>query len=457
MLLHERNPGLAEELEEERQRRINDFAFRAHLKDDDNRLSSSFKRFGSLDDVTSSPSLDKARRRSKAVRNEPFSPALHAKDSTVDLMFDMEDETEIFLDNPTTSKPSEWSMGKRSNTGTPMSSRNVLQDAKVNAVNQDDMFPINSPRIPVVYLPSASSSPIQKGKPWSIPLSSTKLDMKEIMAQASTSRTSTLSMGFSAQKDKEAATTASTHKISQKERKKQQQQALHQATSQPQSKASPDGTASSPWQVQTGSKTSLKDVFSLEAKNLPLFVPETRHSPVLPISLNVRRTASPDTRFAGQSRSVYTKKNTGSIPIATSSKSSPQPDAKSTLLVPHSKSYKTQPTNAEPALLLSMSDIIGQQKREQDLIKEAVAKRSLQEIQEEQAFQAWWDAESKRAIEEEAERARNLAAAEAKKEKAKKPRGGKRGGSGRGEGAYRGGDRDRGRGRSRGGGQASAS
>ena len=49
-----------------------------------------------------------------------------------------------------------------------------------------------------------------------------------------------------------------------------------------------------------------------------------------------------------------------------------------------------------------MADIIGQQVREQELVKEAVAKRSLQEIQQEQAFQEWWDQESRRAQEEEA-------------------------------------------------------
>jgi hypothetical protein len=40
-----------------------------------------------------------------------------------------------------------------------------------------------------------------------------------------------------------------------------------------------------------------------------------------------------------------------------------------------------------------MADILSQQQTEKDIIKEAVAKRSLQEIQEEQAFQEWWDQE----------------------------------------------------------------
>lgn len=458
-MLHERYPGLRADLDEEKQRRINDMAFRSHLKDDDSRISSSYRsRFGSLDDhhISSSPTHDKVHGRSKAARNAPFSPALQAKDtSTAGLMFDMEDEAGMILEDPisTRSKLYDWSAGKTSNIGAPIPSKDVSQTSKVKLV-EEQISPITSPngfRSPH----SGTGPPVQNGKTWQArKLSSTKLDMKEIMAQASSSRPSNLSMGFSAQKGTEKAT-FSVHKISQKERKKQQQQALQQAISQSQAKSSPTVKASSPWQVQTASKMSLKDVIDSEAQNSSPPVSEAKRLPV-PATFNiVRRTASPDTRFAGQSRN--TKKSLPR-PSAAPSKSSPQPNTGSTTLVPHSKSYKTQLTNAEPALLLSMSDIIGQQKREQDLIKEAVAKRSLQEIQEEQAFQAWWDAESRRAQEDEAERARKVAAAEAKKEKGKKPRGGSRGGggggAGRGDGAQRGSERG---GRGRGAAQTSAS
>ena len=52
MLLHERHPGLAGDIDEERERRIRDMAFRETLKDDDSRLSSSYRaRIGSLDDI----------------------------------------------------------------------------------------------------------------------------------------------------------------------------------------------------------------------------------------------------------------------------------------------------------------------------------------------------------------------------------------------------------------------
>jgi len=80
-----------------------------------------------------------------------------------------------------------------------------------------------------------------------------------------------------------------------------------------------------------------------------------------------------------------------------------------------------------------MSDIIGQQKREQDLVKEAVAKRSLQEIQEEQAFQEWWDKESRRAQEEETARGEPAQPAAAKKGSSRgRGKRGRGGGGGRG-------------------------
>lgn len=89
---------------------------------------------------------------------------------------------------------------------------------------------------------------------------------------------------------------------------------------------------------------------------------------------------------------------------------------------------------AEPSLQLSMSDIIGQQRREQEVIKEAVAKRSLQEIQEEQAFQEWWDQESRRAQEQEAARSKPTQSTKGSKPGSGRGKGGSRGRGGRGKG-----------------------
>jgi len=367
-------------------------------------------------------------------RNAPFSPSIRPKDSMVDLMFDMDDE-----DDPLGSSPD-----------LPIF-KPVLQlntSAKVERRVPERSADMQFKSIEVNTSTSAkpltgdqnTETPPSTTKTWSAPvLPSSKLDMREIMAQASATRTSNLSMSLSAQKAKdEAAKKAAAPKLSQKERKKQQQQALQQPKASPQSPSviKTDEKPSSPWQLAaTGSKTNLKDILQAEVKTPPVGLsPKTVESPSTQ-SLVHRRTASPDTRFSGQQRSHKPKVQPGSS-APSNSALQPRP-SKSATLIPHSKSYTAPASKAEPSLQLSMADIIGQQKREQEVIKEAVAKRSLQEIQEEQAFQEWWDQESKRAQEEEATRA------------AASSRGGRSGGGGKGKGG-------RGRGRGRGRGDSSA-
>ena len=56
LLLHERHPSLAGELDEDRQRRLRDMAFRISLRDDEARFASSFKtRIGGFDGACSPP------------------------------------------------------------------------------------------------------------------------------------------------------------------------------------------------------------------------------------------------------------------------------------------------------------------------------------------------------------------------------------------------------------------
>jgi hypothetical protein len=450
LLLHERHPSLAGDIDEEKQRRLRDMTFRANLRDDDSRLSSSFRaRVGSLDDITStSPNQEKARRKSKATRNAPFSPSIRPKDSTVDLMFDMDD------DNPLAPGSPKSPALKPALRLTPSSSLDFTSPKIFGDEIEPGSIPDDDPSLfnlkPVGLGMSNTKEPATSStKTWSIPaLPSSKLDMREIMAQASSTRTSNLSMSLSAQKvkDEEASKAASAiPKLSQKERKKQQQQqqqqqqALQQGMTLPQISLDKGDSKSlsGPWQIgPTGSKTSLKDVLD-GAKSSPPLPAKSLGSRVTSRPLTPRRTASPDTRFSGQQRSANKNFVKGQY---TSPAGSPRPTtqstpSKSTPIVPHSKSYTAPAAKAEPSLQLSMADIIGQQRREQEVIKEAVAKKSLQEIQEEQAFQEWWDQESRRAQEEEAARANGPASIS---------RGGKAGG-GRGTGGNRG-RRGRGRG-----------
>jgi hypothetical protein len=419
LLLHERHPSLAGDIDEERQRKLRDMAFRSILRDDEHRFSSSYRtRVGSLDDVmSSSPSQDKSRRRSKGHANTPFSPAIRPKDSVVDLMFDMDDDESGLVLSSTSPKQGYLTSTPKARE-MPTISPNNISNVKGKAVMPSERSPILkshlSPRTPVPAT-ALESSPTNGAMPWSsTALPSSKLDMREIMAQTSSTRTSTLSMSLSAQKAKDdAAVKAGSPKMSQKERKKQQQQALQQAISSPQfilDKAFLGDKPSSPWQVTNkGPITSLKDVLDSNTKKSPIAQPlSVSNSPISALNLGRRRTASPDTRFAGQQRtpSNASSKAVNRQPSGTNTPRThgPAQSSMSTPPIPHSRSYTAPASKAEPSLLLSMADIIGQQKREQDLIKEAVAKRSLQEIQEEQAFQEWWEQESKRAQEEEAQR-----------------------------------------------------
>ncbi|KAL5318787.1 hypothetical protein ACEPPN_013854 [Leptodophora sp. 'Broadleaf-Isolate-01'] len=432
LLLHERHPSLARDIHEERQRRIREMTFRMNLRDDDHKLSSSYRgRVGSLDDFApGSPSQEKLRRKSKTPRNAPFSPSIRPKDSTVDLMFDMDDDEVLAAGSPPVPRTSLEPAAIPED-----SAIRKISWAEPRSVPDDEELPSTPSGLGIQTPGDDQANGI---KTWSSPaLPSSKLDMKEIMAQASSSRTSALSQSFSAQKAQDEATSKQARlKLSQKERKKQQQ-IMQQSMDKPQiSLNKEDGKPASPWQVAgLGQRTSLKDVLG-EPKPSPGLIAKSLASPISSQTSTPRRTASPDTRFAGQSRngsSSNAKKSQSSF----TGSSRPTIDsrfAKSSPIIPHSKSYMTPVGKAEPSLQLSMSDIIGQQRREQEVIKEAVAKRSLQEIQEEQAFQEWWDQESRRAQEQEAARSKPTQSTKGSKPGSGRGKGGSRGRGGRGKG-----------------------
>jgi hypothetical protein len=84
-----------------------------------------------------------------------------------------------------------------------------------------------------------------------------------------------------------------------------------------------------------------------------------------------------------------------------------------------------------------MTDILLQQQTEKTAVKEAVAKHSLQEIQQQQEFEEWFDSESRRVQEEEAQAtaaaaATAMAASRDARGKRGRGRGGQRRASGRG-------------------------
>ncbi|KIL91913.1 hypothetical protein FAVG1_04316 [Fusarium avenaceum] len=441
LLLHESFPELAADIEEERQVRIREMAYKTAQRDDEKKLSSSFKaRIGSLDEGSPLQTPDTVRRKSRGGRNEPFSPSLRPKQSQADMIFDMEDEDGSLSAKPLS--PTNEAVNLRSPPDT--DDMPQLPRAWRESKGKEIASSAHSPT-PLAFSFSPDSQPSELGSlrtpgrtssrpgvPWSSSkLATSKLDLKDIMSEASS--TSALTAGLQAQKTQDAAGNKPQTKISQKERKRQ---LLAQAAAETAVKGeptnhvpwetAPEGGRPAPWKAASpGPKTSLKEAMSAEsnmpkgvsANAKPLVASETKTKSA------TRRTASPDTRFPGQGR-------TNSSPAIVAGPSTEQPKKP---LVPHSKSYFTPATKAEPTIGFSMADIIGQQKREQEAVKEAVAKRSLQEIQQEQAFQEWWDQESRRTQEEEEARQKQKNGREKETKGAKKSRRG-RGGKAKGTG-----------------------
>lgn len=462
MLLHEAHPELAQDVDEERQIRVKEIAFRAS-REDDRKLSTALrgKRESGVDDASAStPTADKNKRAPKAARNETFglSPELKPKNSQADLTFDMDEDGPAAVGTPLSAK-----VLKPSTPAADMDQFPSLGSSwKAKA-------PIRRGQSPAVVSPSplhAGSSPATKtgGAPWAnAPMPASKVGLRDIIQLEATSTPvaagrSALSEGLAAQQQQQmgsegtSAPKVAQPKLSQKERKKQQQEqaaaqaALHYAKASLANKPAWGDTESKappPWKMVTANN----------AKPTPLDVnPPVSSSPVAkplvaaettPVA---RRTASPDTRFSGQRMSSHNNVHTAnpspkpkSTPTPSSS-SAPRPspqlpaqqfpsigESASKPMVPHSKVYIAPARKDEHLLGFSMEEIILQQKLEQERIKGAMSKRSLQEIQEEQAFQEWWDAESKRLQEEEEERKRKATEKEEKKEKSGKARGKGRG------------------------------
>ncbi|KAI1814891.1 hypothetical protein GGS20DRAFT_377420 [Poronia punctata] len=419
MLLHEQNPELAQDMYEERQIRVKEMAFKANFKDDEKKTPHK-SRFGSLEDMPGlSPTPDKIRRwKSRLARNEPFSPELRPKTSQVDLMFDMEGDEDLDGHSPLSPSPQPIVAGDGDELDRlqPLSStkRAAQRDGQLGTSNYTSESPSLSVSGPGDDAAQGRRS--QVAGPWKASaLSTTRLDLREVLAESKPAH-SALTAGLAAQ-NRDAGPRVPHTKVSQKERKKQLQQQAEEAAkleaeSKQQSQTPWNKTGGKPpWKkADAGSKLPAKSLLhpdsALAGSPGPSSVAEaSSSSKTLP-----RRAASPDTRFSGQ----RPNNNNNSVPKSKSPADPPQP------LTPHSKSYIKRAPKAEQEVGLALEDIIGQQQREQQSRREAVAKRSLQEIQQEQAFQEWWDQESRRTQEEEARRV----AREEGKEKKRRGRGG---------------------------------
>lgn len=450
--LLESYPELADLIERGKKIKIDSVSLQTRLHEREAKFVGGSKaKAAFLEDFDPSPSMQKSRSLSSREANiHSKSPSLKPLRSAADLMFDMDDDIEPDVErrgNSTTNL-------NRQRTPNPHRAQRLsslpLEPEEVLSKNVDTMAGSTTPvsvQKPMDSNANPSTSSVDK-KPWGAPtMSMSKLELKDIMAQDSSTRVSNISTGLSLRgQESERSSGGLPAKMSQRERKKQQQQQALSPKSVPVASPAIDETPvqekkpASPWQIASeGPKVSLKDVIGGVTSESPSNKASIARTPS-PMTLRqtisgkasaTRRTVtSPaSTPMLYQRRSVSTPDTTHLAP-----QSPPQSSrSSSNQTAIQSIRHNTSPS-AEPTLQLSMADILSQQQTEKEIIKEAVAKRSLQEIQEEQAFQEWWDEESRKvkAVEEEEQAAAS-----------KKPGVRGKGIGGRG----RGGSRGRGRGK----------
>jgi alpha-tubulin suppressor-like RCC1 family protein len=450
--LLEQYPDLLGQIEDAQKRRVDSMRLRTRFssEDEDRPTSSNKLRVGSFAAGSPSPSTQQGRRTTGYHPQSPAdSPDIQPREGEHDLQFDMDDENPVAglgiglssLSNRPRDKsytvspllgPSEWmdARGKpvSESIGTDTSSLaySMQQPAQPSPAQSRSRASAPAVRIEGFNLPAPA---------WkSAAPSSFKTDLRDVMSQASTTQTSNLTRSMKGK----GQDTVKAAKMSQKERKKLQQQQqenlrlLEHTPDPPRTFAGvvqPVVPAASPWQkVEKASKASLKDALA-EPTSSP---PSSVSKPVPKTTMTMRQTVSGTSPLPSrqQPRSVSTPNV-----ITPSSKPAPQIQSVRHLPAPTSSSMIDSSR--------SMAEILAQQDLEKRAVKEAVAKRSLQEIQQEQEFQQWWDSEARRVQEE--EEAANVAAAARGRGKAGRGRGGK----GRGRGAAGAGESMRGRGRKR--------
>lgn len=434
-LLFDRYPELAEKIERSKRAKVDAIVLSNKYADAEG--SSSF-RAQSLEEVAASPLRQRMKRRaSKEAKSPALTPALKGKASVQDLMFEMSDGEDEEEDPNRRIRPPRFNKGSATDAQdeTPLGSPEApwatsrtqsRTSPNAFAKGANSSLPAMSPLPPPIV-----QAPRAPGQPWgTAPLPGVKLDLKDIMAQTSTTTPSNLTLGLS-RKESDQKGASSHAKLSQKERKRLQQA---QQLGTPMEKAQPTPPTVSPWQAASHRKSSQNTVIAPPPQPSPKASPQPSRAPSTP-QLTMRQTIANNGGTSKQKDKRSTSQATAE-PSGTASPKRPSANERgmsvSTNPIPTPRSVRHIPlpqhSPTSPSQHLSMMEILSLQEAEKTSIRDAAAKRSLQEIQQEQEFQAWWDEESKRVIQEEEQRKRteNRAARSAARGKTK-PRGGRGG------------------------------
>ena len=436
-LLFDKYPELAERIERSKRAKVDAIVLSNKFSEGDGSISTSF-RAQSLEELSVSPLRQRNRRRASRegkheVESPAGTPALKAKSSATDLMFEMSDGDDDQDESDSIRQPQftpvvaerdaidaveftegPWGVANRKDVHSPLGA-------------STDSYPAHAMKGPK---PSHSTPERTPGRPWGpAPLAAAKLDLKDIMAQASGSTPSNLTLGLS-QQDKERKTPGSSHtKMSQKERKRIQQ--AHQLGQSISERAQPAPPTVSPWQARASSQRTPSENVVSAPISPPPEAARTSSTPQLTMRQTVANSKSKkkEQEKGRQTSQSYPAQTSSSQKLTyTAADPSGKGMAVSTTPIPTPQSVRHIPlpthSPTSPSQHMTMHEILSLQQAEKDYVRDAAAKRSLQEIQQEQEFQAWWDQESKRVIQEEEQRKR----AEERAAKASRGRGKGRGG-----------------------------
>lgn len=446
-MLLEKYPSMVESSAKEKKALI---AF--YAQEDELAMVSTLKKAGSYPlEISSTQQLpNKARRKSgkegkMAISN---SPLLKPSNTGGDLMFHMDDEDTSLsagrgngngnnqIPSPPSSlpKPDEgiWFNSKGKEIASPQS-QNTRQPA---------LDPVVTPKSFPKHTPLTPEGPASKS--WRATMMPDKLPLKEILGHASPSTgKSNITLGLSS---------STPEKISQKERKRQQQLQSQQPAG-PEIALTPEKPMPKMWQTPTAvSRVSLKEVLIEESSPTTSRATAARPGPSrVEIQRSMSTPPQPITRASTQANIPTSPpptphKLTPQKTPSTSTTAQAQPQSASAFVPP---TPSPRPQRPEATLHLSLADIMSQEEVHKEIMRDHVAKRSLQEIQAEQEFLRWWEAESEK-VKLEAEKAEK--AEKAATRESGRGRGGSRGSRGGGEsGPKRGGRRGRGGGGGEGG------
>jgi len=444
--LLKRHPDLGARILLERQAKIDSIMILNKYSESAPKGSSSYKAgsFHELPDALPMP--NKHRRRSSNhgninIGNTTLS-SLKDRPSTSELMFDMEPDER---DNRRPSTPARPRYAASPLSGAP-SGWTTVSATKDNSklrvpTNGDTQTPSRSGGASLYTSPDVASRPsrVSRSPPkasWpgleSLPTS--KLTMRDIIDHASTARTSNLTLGLSSVTDRRSSgSSLPTNKLSQKERKKLQHQAMQNVDSSSVTKASSPISKGSPWKAIPKAKSPGVEILS----------PVQSAGPFMP-QLTMRQTiANP---FGAKDKGSNTPPTESSLPAASKPLHIPSLDVTPSKLAsgrsfsashtpsaptiqPHSIRHTPKPVrNTTLPANISMADIQNQQHFEKLIATGGGEKRSLSDIQTEQEFQEWWEKESARVQNEEGQAKRQDKSRRQGRGGRRKQGGGKRGG-----------------------------